>query len=788
MSQNIKTPHILSVFHNAMQDISGTQSGGNSNAKYASTVLARDSSLSVLAQQANPNIGGNISTPPGFYSPFLTQSAFQIPNNRKEVYLWAAFFYDNDPKVAAGINFYTDFIFSGFKLECKSTYIKDYFDKLCKKLNFSKWLPLISQEYHLRGDCFTFLSLDCTRCKGSNINDDTGEACTHDGATWMSISIIDPNQVEISPAFIDKEPSYYFVPTDQMIKIVTTGAPENQFKMIPEHMKKMIIQKQPIYLEPACITHFKRASSPWTPYGTSLVRSIFPVLAYKDKLRQAQYTIAERHVLPVRIVKVGNAERPANEADIQNVQEQLAARANDPLLTIVTHHAFEYEWVGAGSAVLNLSGEHEQIESDLLDGLMISKQVIAGEGPQYGGNIGLLALDRRLERFRMEVAEWMEEKVFKPVAERNGFTIKNSNGEDEIVYPTVKWNDLQLRDETSRLQTLQAMQQSNILSAQTLIEALGLNYDQEVERLRFEQSSGFGAEPGAGGMGGSMLGGIGGGFSGGMPGGGGAVPPMEGGLDAGGLDAGGLDNTMGGMSPMNPPAIGQPPAGAPVPTAKSKTDNFKFSNNLIFNVVTARQNNNVSKASQFKSAAHKAYVDSISPVTGRGFNGVLDKKFIPLNEDILMPPDGGTFCMPMNALAVREYSTVIKRPAVMAKKKDENLQQAKLFTELEQMLYTIVLNLNIPLPVYAQLAAGPSQEYQLDAAYPSIKLGIEADSETFHAGNEQIQRDKHRDAVLAGEGWTILRFTDKELRDKQDEVGQVVLQVVQQLISHIYGV
>jgi very-short-patch-repair endonuclease len=777
MNQSKENTSILTLFQTAHKEVTSSASV-NSDARYASTKIAHDASLSIYAQQGG-QISNHISTPPGFYSPFLTQSAFQIPNNRKEVYLWAAFFYDNDPKVAAGINFYSDFIFSGFTLECKSTYIKDYFDKLCRKLNFSKWLPLISQEYHLRGDCFAFLSLDCAKCKGSNTNIEDGSPCDHAGATWQSISVIDPNQVEISPAFVDQEPAYYFVASDQMIKVVQTQQPESQYRMIPDHMKQKILQKQPIYLDPMCVTHFKRASSPWTPYGTSLVRSIFPVLAYKDKLRQAQYTIAERHILPVKIVKVGDAERPANESDIQNVQEQLAARANDPLATIVTHHAFSYEWVGAGSAVLQLTGEHEQIENDLLDGLMISKQVIAGEGPQYGGNIGLLSLDRRLERFRLEVAQWMEEKIFKPISEWNGFTIKNDNGEEEIVYPTVKWTDLQLRDETSRLQTLQSMQQSNILSAQTLIEAMGLNYDQEVERLRFEQSMAIGGEAG-GPMGGALLGGMGGGFGGGMPapmgGGGGILPevPAEPGAPA-------TEPTMGGMPTMGTP----PPApGGAAPTAKSKMDNYRFASSLLHNLTAYKKANFPTK---FKSEAHQRFVESMSPVTGRAYAGVLDKKFEPLKDNIAMPADGGVHCMPLNILARNEYLNIPKRTAASARKKDTEMQQVKLFTELEQSLYNIILGLNIPLPLYAQLAAGPAAEYQLDAAFPSIKLGIEADSETFHAHDDQIARDKNRDAILAGEGWTILRFTDRELKDKVREVGQVILQVAQQLITYHYS-
>ena len=211
---------------------------------------------------------------------------------------------------------------------------------------------------------------------------------------------------------------------------------------------------------------------------------------FKDKLRQAQNVAADRLILPIKVVTVGDTDRPADEEDLQNVQEQLAARAQDPLLTIVTHHAFKMEYI-TPPTISTYTSEHENIEKDLLDGLMMSQNLVGGEGPNYGNNIGAIALDRRLERFRLEVAQWMEEKIFKPEAIWNGFTMTNRDGNEEVIYPKIRWNDLELRDPSSRLQALTTAQGAGIVSGQTLIEELGLNYDQEVERLRYEQSSNF---------------------------------------------------------------------------------------------------------------------------------------------------------------------------------------------------------------------------------------------------------------------------------------------------------
>lgn len=45
----------------------------------------------------------------------------------------------------------------------------------------------------------------------------------------------------------------------------------------------------------------------------------------------------------LRICKVGSDKRPATEQDIKDVERQLAQVANDPSLTLVTHHNVQFE-------------------------------------------------------------------------------------------------------------------------------------------------------------------------------------------------------------------------------------------------------------------------------------------------------------------------------------------------------------------------------------------------------------------------------------------------------------
>mgnify|MGYP007100182178 CR=1 FL=1 len=53
--------------------------------------------------------GGIMAAQPKFYSPLHTPSNWQIPQKRQEVYVWCRFFGTMEPKVAAALDYYSQF-------------------------------------------------------------------------------------------------------------------------------------------------------------------------------------------------------------------------------------------------------------------------------------------------------------------------------------------------------------------------------------------------------------------------------------------------------------------------------------------------------------------------------------------------------------------------------------------------------------------------------------------------------------------------------------------------------
>jgi len=68
---------------------------------------------------------------------------------------------------------------------------------------------------------------------------------------------------------------------------------------------------------------------------------------------------------------------------------------------------------------------------------------------------------------------------------------------------------------------------------------------------------------------------------------------------------------------------------------------------------------------------------------------------------------------------------------------------------------------------------------RLDFAYPALKLGIEVDGKEEHM--KSFEDDHDREALLMIDGWTILRFTWRQVRHRPEIVAERVRRVLDRL-------
>lgn len=274
----------------------------------------------------------------------------------------------------------SQFPMNGFELECKKKKIIEYYKHyVVNRLNLNEIFKQISKEYFMLGDVFIHLDVDCPICKGSAINPETNQQCDHPDGAFKRVVILNPDWIEVKKTSMVDEAAIVMIPDEELTNIVHKREPKAIFDRIPMWIKKLVAEKKPIPLSPRTVSHLKHMPVPYGPYGTSLIRRLFTILAYKTKLMSANWIVAERLILPVRVVKIGSDDRPATSADIIDIQQQIAATANDPNLTIVTHHNFSYDWYGSSGKILQVTQEMDFISKEILDGFMLNQALLNGE-------------------------------------------------------------------------------------------------------------------------------------------------------------------------------------------------------------------------------------------------------------------------------------------------------------------------------------------------------------------------------------------------------------------------
>lgn len=633
-------------------------------------------------------------------------SGFAVSNCR--------FWYENEPKVAAGVDFLSQFPINGFKLECKSKKVLKYYEKIVKKLRIESIATMISFERNLLGDVFPFKEIACKHCGGNGYLPN-GNPCSHPGGNIKRVIILNPESVDVRKNPLSSEPVISLIPDEELRATISNPQNKQLIANMDQKFLAQVLSGIPIQLSNRCVSHIKFNEKDYATYGSSMLRRLFMMLAYKQKLMTANWIISERLILPVRLVKVGDSERPAREEDLATVSAQFAQVANDPNLTLVTHHAIDYDWHGATGKIHNISQEMETIGKEILDGLMLNQSLLNGEGPSYGSaQVGIEAMSQRLESWRRELKEWIENEIFLPIAMMQGFIDEEATKEmrellgdtnlTEWLYPTIKWNDMNLRDDSNQKQLAIQLFDKKLISARRLLQHFDIDYDQMIEEIREESIiTGAMGQMMGGGMGGDMgMGGMGG--AGGMMGMGGiggggpdmGIPDMGG---AGGMGMGGMggDMGMGGMGGTGGMGAGGIGAGGMGAAAGSVPPGFKV---------------------------------------GKGGKG--------------KQPD------PSQMMPV---------------------QKTVPLTSLEIKVANSLKSLEVPYQVFLQyevMVPGEQRPFLIDFAYPQIGVGIEADGDKWHAAADLKAKDAQRDQKLANIGWRILRFKENAINEHMDLVQKVI--------------
>lgn len=309
---------------------------------------------------------------PEIRNPLLNLINFYLPYDRKTLNQWVRYYDRFHPYVGNCLDIHGEFPISDFHfagLSEKDKKVEQIFEEQKERANILQYCFEASREYELIGEVFAFWGW----------NDSEG--------MFDEYVIINPDLLDVKTVTWGRgKRSLYKYDPPQELKELAHDKDERMQEVINDLdpvVREALETNQPILLDDFNMMEMKRLASPYDSRGTTIVLRCIKELMYEDKLREAQYAIADQQITPVQIWKLGD---PASgymptEEDLQDFRQLLLAGRHDQLFTIVSHGALDLDLVGYTGHLLPVIPEFEWVAKRILVGLYTNESMVTGDGP-----------------------------------------------------------------------------------------------------------------------------------------------------------------------------------------------------------------------------------------------------------------------------------------------------------------------------------------------------------------------------------------------------------------------
>jgi hypothetical protein len=485
------------------------------------------------------NLGGGAirGADSAFYSPQLSTDFLELPQSEREKRELYRFWYNTHPIVGAAIDFHTDVPMSKIRLSLpkgsdpkRNKQILHFYDRMCKRLRLFQTLYDATHDYWLHGNVFIFAEdHDLSESLpeeliAETVEEEVGEVdyagrpqkrvekrtqlkpesereqnirkyVQDNYQGWERLQILPPEQVKLETFQYTNRTRMELIPSEKD-RLVVMKAQEGQdveaMKIaddIPEEIRNNLLNGQPIPLNSSpyddfmCSSfcyHLSHKKSAYDDRGISILERCLRTLLYQDKLRQAQTSIASRAMTPKRVVWGDKM----SEIDVEALRDQVDQALIDPDFTVVTNFEVHWDEIGSRDRLLDLSTEYEITNKLLFIGLRITESMLTGESTYAGERIHLDVMNTMYLLYRETIAEYVEQSLFAPVAEKKGFWEEDEFGNKVLLYPKLQFTRLALRDNTELQDFMFNLYTKGSLPISFILELLNIDADEVLDQLR----------------------------------------------------------------------------------------------------------------------------------------------------------------------------------------------------------------------------------------------------------------------------------------------------------------
>lgn len=411
---------------------------------------------------------------PEVYSPLWLNSNLNLPRDRPTINAWARSFFALNPIVHNAITLHSTYPIAKLNIKSKNPKVEKFFAEMIEEIDLMNMAVLAAQEFWILGEAFIYGDLDESAGK------------------WTRLMVLNPDYVNVQRNVIQAEPIISLRPDENLRRVVHGNQPADlqQRKQLDPSIIEHVRKNEDIPLNNFYVHHMARRISPYEIRGTGLVVSCFRALMLWDKLRESKYSQADNMVNPLTLVKIGNQEFRPSPVDLEHWRNVFEEAQYDKDFKIFTHDAVEVDRVGYSQGIYDTSGDVEQLIKEIYIGLMVPSVIMDGSDTTYAtGSVALDVLRQRYMQFRQMMTSWLKRKIFAPISQINEF-YEYIDGEKTLIVPEVDWNHMSLFDMDSYINNMVNLSQGEgvqkRVSLQTLYRSLGLEYEEEQRKIRYE--------------------------------------------------------------------------------------------------------------------------------------------------------------------------------------------------------------------------------------------------------------------------------------------------------------
>jgi hypothetical protein len=442
-----------------------------------------------------------------FYSPQLSTDFLEKPQNLRERRAFYRFFYNTNEIVGQAIDVHSTLPLSKLRLVApkgknphQNQYVMKFFEDMCDGMKLFRTLLEVTHEYNLFGNCFIFAEEsdsyeDMTPEESAKKKEEARQRSEflkqkykiedkdplYKG--WKKLIILPPDQVRVRKLPLTDEVAIEYVPDPQTKEFIVQGgyyaqtAQGDQKKYsMPAELQDKVKQSGviPLDTDPSSgshVYHLARRKSQYEPLGVSMIERCINTLVLLDKLRQAQTSIASRHMTPMRIVWAEDL----SVDDVDNLREQVDMALVDPDYSIITNYEVHWEEMGSQGRLLDIEAENEAGLNRLLAGLGMTREILTGEGSYSGSKISLEIMNTQYLLFREIIQDYVENYLFKPVARKKGFIEYDDYGNEVILYPKLSFTRLAIRDNEQFFDSAFQLYQKGSISIDLILDILNID-------------------------------------------------------------------------------------------------------------------------------------------------------------------------------------------------------------------------------------------------------------------------------------------------------------------------